>query len=113
MGDSLTLPCKVANLEPFVLMWKQGTRVFTAQSFVVRKDSRIKLRNEHDLEISNLRPEDQGTYTCEIDVHGKPISIEHTVRSRGFVTNEHLSCAKGPLTLSIANIIELACLVWP
>ena len=31
------------------------------------------------LELEQLKPDDQGTYTCEIDVMGKPLSIQHTV----------------------------------
>ena len=79
IGDKLILPCQVANLERFVLVWKKGKRVLTAGDLVVRKDPRIKLRSNNALEIANLKPEDQGTYTCEIDVLGDPISIEHKV----------------------------------
>lgn len=78
-GQSLILPCAVSNIGNFVLMWKKKNRVFTAGTLIVRKDPRINLRNDFALEIHNLRSEDQGTYTCEIDVLGKTISIEHTV----------------------------------
>ena len=60
-------------------MWKRGQRVLTAEKLVVRKDERIRLTDDFSLEITDLRPEDQGTYTCEVDVMGKPISIQHTV----------------------------------
>jgi len=30
VGESLTLPCRVRNLGPMVLIWKKGTRVLTA-----------------------------------------------------------------------------------
>lgn len=79
LGDRLVLPCQVANLDKFVLMWKQGNRLLTAGKMVVRKDSRIRLRDDFSLEIEELRAEDQDTYTCEIDVLGKPISIQHHV----------------------------------
>ena len=72
----------MANLGKFVLMWKQGSRVLTADRLVVRKDDRIRLREDSALEVSDLRAEDQGTYTCEVDVMGKPISIEHKVRRK-------------------------------
>ena len=29
--------------------------------------------------LEEIKPDDQGTYTCEIDVMGKPLSIQHTV----------------------------------
>ena len=40
LGESLVLPCRVANLGEFVLMWKRNSRVLTAGNLVVRKDSR-------------------------------------------------------------------------
>jgi len=60
-------------------MWKRGQRVLTADKLVVRKDQRIDLRDDYSLVIHDLRAEDQGTFTCEVDVMGKPISIEHSV----------------------------------
>jgi hypothetical protein len=86
----------VANLGEFVLMWKRESRVLTAGDLVVRKDSRIMLREDYGLEISELKAEDQGTYTCEVDIMGKPIHISHTVRNRSLyyrllmVENKHL-----------------------
>ena len=79
LGESLVLPCRVTNLGSFVLMWKKDARVISAGSLIVRKDSRIRLRQDFALEIHSLKPEDQGSYICEIDVMGKPISIEHKV----------------------------------
>ena len=63
----------------FVLMWKKDDRVLTAGNLVVRKDSRLQLRNDFSLEINSLKPEDQGPYVCEIDVMGQAITIDHTV----------------------------------
>ena len=82
MGETLVLPCQVANLGTYVLMWKQQKRVLTAGTLVVRKDYRMRLRDDFSLELSELKPDDQGTYTCEIDVMGKPISITHKVQKR-------------------------------
>ena len=78
-GHSLVLPCHVANLGNFVVMWKKDQRVISAGSLIVRKDARISLRQDFALELHQLRPEDHGSYICEIDVMGKPISIEHKV----------------------------------
>ena len=61
-------------------MWKQSNRVLTAEKLVFRKDPRLRLLSDYTLEIADLRASDQGSYTCEVDVLGKPISIEHTVR---------------------------------
>ena len=60
-------------------MWKQQNRVLTAGTLVVRKDYRMRLKDDFSLELTQLKPDDQGTYTCEIDVMGKPISIKHKV----------------------------------
>ena len=89
LGESLVLPCRVANLGEFVLMWKRNSRVLTAGNLVVRKDSRISIAGGgphdrgggggHGLEIADLRADDGGTYTCEVDVMGRPIHISHTV----------------------------------
>lgn len=78
-GDSLVLPCSVSNIGNFVLMWKKGSRVLTAGTMVVRKDNRIRLADNFALELSQLMPEDEGVYRCEIDVMGRPLSIEHSV----------------------------------
>ena len=37
VGETLVLPCQVANLGTYVLMWKQQKRVLTAGTLVVRK----------------------------------------------------------------------------
>ena len=60
-------------------MWKQQNRVLTAGTLVVRKDYRMRLKDDFSLELTQLKPDDQGSYTCEIDVMGKPISIKHKV----------------------------------
>lgn len=44
VGDTLLLPCKVANLGPMILLWKKGTRVLTAGAMKVRRDKRINLQ---------------------------------------------------------------------
>ena len=91
VGETLVLPCQVANLGTYVLMWKQQKRVLTAGTLVVRKDYRMRLRDDFSLELSELKPDDQGTYACEIDVMGKPISITHKVQSlaQGHYTFAH------------------------
>ena len=75
------LPCHVTNLDNFVVMWKQANRVLSAGNLIVRKDPRMSLRDDYSLELSDVTPDDQGVYTCEIDVMGKPIAIQHTVSS--------------------------------
>ena len=64
VGETLVLPCQVANLGTYVLMWKQQNRVLTAGTLVVRKDYRMRLKDDFSLELTQLKPDDQGTYTC-------------------------------------------------
>ena len=44
------------------------------------KFARIRIGDDYGLEIADLRADDRGTYTCEVDIMGKPIHISHTVR---------------------------------
>merc|ERR1719458_1248221 len=60
-----------------VLMWKQGPRVLTAGSMMVRRDKRLQLRG-NNLVISQLEVDDGGQYDCEIEADGDlPISVSH------------------------------------
>ena len=43
VGETLTLPCKVESLGPYVLMWKKGFRVLTAGKVLVKRDRRIAI----------------------------------------------------------------------
>ena len=46
--------------------------------------SRIRIGDDYGLEIADLRADDRGTYTCEVDIMGKPIHISHTVSMKAF-----------------------------
>ena len=78
----VVLPCKVANMGSFVLVWRKDGGVLTAGKLVVQKDKRLQLLDDFSLEINSVKPEDQGTYICEIDVIGQHITIDHTVKLR-------------------------------
>merc|ERR1712025_441915 len=77
MGGSVSLECSVQDLGNMVLMWKQGPRVLTAGSMLVRRDKRLRLEG-NNLVISELEEEDGGEYDCEIEADGDmPISVTH------------------------------------
>jgi len=77
VGGEVKLECNVKNLGSMVLLWKQGPRVLTADTMVVRRDKRLRLEG-HNLIISNLEPEDTGQYDCEIEADSdRPISVTH------------------------------------
>ena len=77
MGGKVSLECSVVDLGNMVLMWKQGPRVLTAGSMLVRRDKRLRLEG-NNLVISELEAEDGGEYDCEIEADGDvPISVTH------------------------------------
>ncbi len=78
-GETVVLPCQTINLDGYVLVWKQANRVLSAGTLVVRKDPRISLRPDYSLELTDITPDDQGVYKCEIELGGKAISVQHTV----------------------------------
>jgi len=76
-GGQVELECSVEHLGSMVLMWKQGPRVLTAGSMMVRRDKRLQLRG-NNLVISQLEVDDGGQYDCEIEADGDlPISVSH------------------------------------
>lgn len=76
-GGQVTLQCGVKHLGNMVLMWKQGPRVLTAGSMVVRRDRRLRLEG-NNLVISELEAADSGEYDCEIEADSdRPISVTH------------------------------------
>jgi len=76
-GGQVELECSVEQLGSMVLMWKQGPRVLTAGSMMVRRDKRLQLRG-NNLVISQLEVDDGGQYDCEIEADGDlPISVSH------------------------------------
>jgi len=83
IGDTVTLPCKVRNLGPMILLWKKGTRVLTAGEMMIRRDDRIVLKGT-DLQVQNVTPEDGGAYSCEIEADSEyPLVVTHTLEVLG------------------------------
>merc|ERR1711936_1070480 len=64
-GGQVELECSVEQLGSMVLMWKQGPRVLTAGSMMVRRDKRLQLRG-NNLVISQLEADGD-----------LPISVSH------------------------------------
>ena len=82
VGQSVHLPCMVNNLGKYVVMWKQKGRVISAGNLLVRKDNRFQLEisdNSFTLKVSDLTVDDASDYTCEVDIMGRPISIDHRI----------------------------------
>lgn len=66
VGDSIILPCKVKNLGSFILLWRRGAAVLTAANLMVSRDTRLKMVDGYNLQISDVKITDAGDYICEI-----------------------------------------------
>lgn len=77
-GNSVVLPCRVANLGDHSLVWSQGRRVLTARTLIVDPDERISLDAGFSLTVKNITRHDSGPFTCSVS--STPITeLTHTV----------------------------------
>lgn len=66
----------------FVLLWRRASSVITAASLLIIRDSRFRLVDGFNLEISDVMPQDAGDYVCQLsDDHNR--DIIHTVEILG------------------------------
>uniref|UniRef100_A0A0A9XXI1 Lachesin n=1 Tax=Lygus hesperus TaxID=30085 RepID=A0A0A9XXI1_LYGHE len=107
IGDTLVLPCEVENLGSYVLLWRRGASVLTADKIMVTRDTRFRLVDGFNLEISNVAPQDAGDYVCQIgdgdnrdQIHTVEILVPPSIRT---------SPAGGQLTARKGGTITLEC----
>ncbi|XP_073988666.1 klingon isoform X2 [Rhodnius prolixus] len=107
IGDTLVLPCEVENLGTYVLLWRRGASVLTADKIMVTRDSRFRLVDGFNLEISDVMPQDAGDYVCQIgdgenrdQIHTVEILVPPSIRT---------SPASGQLTARKGGTITLEC----
>ncbi|KAG5671483.1 hypothetical protein PVAND_001677 [Polypedilum vanderplanki] len=88
VDDTIILPCKVKNLGTYVLLWRRGAAVLTAQNLMVTRDARFKIIDGYNLQISNVKITDAGDYVCQIgdeqpkdQVHTLEILVPPAVRA--------------------------------
>ncbi|KAF6214450.1 hypothetical protein GE061_009193 [Apolygus lucorum] len=77
-SDTLLLPCKVSNIGNLIRAWKKGIAVLTAGGVKLSPDERLSLVHGYDLEIRDVKSEDEGDYVCQI-ASLTPMEITHTV----------------------------------
>jgi hypothetical protein len=65
------------------MVWQKSNDVLTAQSLMVTPDPRFRLASKHNLQISGIRSQDAGDYTCKITLIDETISITHTLEILG------------------------------
>ncbi|XP_063236201.1 protein amalgam-like [Bacillus rossius redtenbacheri] len=100
IGDTLVLPCEVEDLGSYVLLWRRGSAVLTAANLMVTRDSRFRLVDGYNLQISNVMPQDAGDYVCQISdgdnrdqIHTVEILVPPSIRMNP--ANGQLKARKG------------------
>lgn len=66
----------------YVLLWRRGSAVLTAGNLMVTRDSRFRLVDGYNLEVSDVMPQDAGDYVCQISDSHNADQI-HTVEILG------------------------------
>ncbi|RZF46093.1 hypothetical protein LSTR_LSTR004806 [Laodelphax striatellus] len=107
IGDTILLPCAVTDLGTYVVLWRRGISVLTADRMMVTRDPRFKLQEGFNLQLSNVMPQDAGDYVCQIgdgdnrdQIHTVEILVPPSIRA---------SPASGQLTARKGGTITLEC----
>ncbi|XP_075214115.1 lachesin-like [Lycorma delicatula] len=105
IGDTLVLPCEVHNLGSYVLLWRRGNAVLTADKIMVTRDSRFRLVDGYNLEIENVMPQDAGDYVCQIGEYKDQINTVEILVPPSIKT----SPSTGQLTARKGGTVTLEC----
>ncbi|KAG9335413.1 hypothetical protein JZ751_004735 [Albula glossodonta] len=95
-GSTAVIPCQATGLPEVDIKWQKsndgrGLAITTATSGFVC--DRITVLEDRSLRIANTRQGDQGTYTCEASIKGRPISERKAI---SIVINAHAVCVPSP-----------------
>ncbi|XP_039279416.1 limbic system-associated membrane protein isoform X1 [Nilaparvata lugens] len=105
IGDTLVLPCEVQDLGSYVLLWRRGSAVVTADKMMVTRDPRFRLVDGYNLEIGNVMPQDAGDYVCQIGEYRDQINTVEILVPPSVRT----SPASGQLTARKGGTVTLEC----
>jgi len=82
VGGHLDNICSLFFSGSYVLLWRRGSAVLTASNLMVTRDSRFRLVDGYNLQISDVMPQDAGDYVCQISEGGDRDQV-HTVEILG------------------------------
>jgi len=83
-GETVELPCEVDRLQGFVLIWKlqkENEILAVGEQIVSPKVKLENYMNGNNLVLSQVSPEDEGEYTCQISAYN-PKYLKHKISVR-------------------------------
>ena len=66
-----------------VTSFRKGDRILSVGALLVRKDGKVKLRDDFSLEIVDVEESDAGQYSCQLDVFGNTQTLLHNLTVLG------------------------------
>ena len=57
----------------------------------MRKDGKVRLREDNSLEVVEVSEADGGQYSCQLDVYGHTQSVQHNLTVLGRILPSHLN----------------------
>jgi len=118
IGETVSLPCEVTDLDPFVLVWRKGlTTLLYAGTLRVTRDDQIMLEQPHNqLVFNKINTNHSGEYVCvvsttpqkDISYHLKVIELPHDRHPSRPGDHAHKSSASPLSSLSSMSAMLLS-----
>ncbi|XP_054284958.1 limbic system-associated membrane protein-like isoform X2 [Macrosteles quadrilineatus] len=106
-GETIILPCAVDHLGSYVLLWRRGSTVLTADKLMIVRDPRFSLHDGFSLKIANITAKDAGEYLCQIadspakdQVHSVQVLVPPSI---------HTTLPNGQLVSRKGGTVTLSC----
>lgn len=84
-GETIIVPCQPTEATPYVLIIKKAAEDQQKEKLIFVGDVKVPLHDRHykleggQMEISNLRRSDAGTYVCRMESQPNPREVSHVV----------------------------------